>query len=165
MYNLQQSQHFVAMAPRLDVSLPCGPAQRGAEKHEVWGNTCNVQGAAIEQFSKTVCGTQRELHLVPIFLMYRLCYLWVVALSWSYHGGKQFSFSPQTKAHVESRRISKPNLVLRSYKMRPCEGLLILPSRIWIFGESCVFFYCMRMDVSYTRSMYINAFAIVCTWF
>lgn len=59
--------------------LPClavlRPAQRGAEKHEVWGKTCNVQGAAIEQFSKTVCGTQRELHLVPIFLMYRLCYL------------------------------------------------------------------------------------------
>ena len=59
---------------------------------------------------------------------------------------KQFSFTPETNAHVESRQISKPNLVLKSsYKQRPCEGIDILPSSV-------------RFDLRIPR------FSSVCTW-
>ena len=33
-----------------------------------------------------------------------------------------------------------PILALRSYKKRPCEGCYFLPSRVWMFGYSRVFF-------------------------
>ena len=63
-----------------------------------------------------------------------------------HHGGKQFSFTPETNAHVESRQISKPNLVLKSsYKQRPCEGIYILPSRVRFY-------------------LRIPRFSSVCTW-
>lgn len=87
------------------------------------GNTCNAQGQSCDQ----------------VFCEQKHFFYWIVSVicvngCLGHHGGKQFSFTPETNAHVESRQISKPNLVLKSsYKQRPCEGIYILPSSVRFF--------------------------------
>ena len=90
----------------------------------------------------------------------------VASLSAIIHGGKQFSFFHK-KQHVESTQISQRILALRSYKKRPCEGLYFLPSRVWIFFYSCVFFLvCTWIFHKCTVCISICPFSTVCnTWF
>ena len=58
----------------------------------------------------------------------------VYQLSWW-----QTVFTPQkTKCWIDTNQ--PPILALRSYKKRPCEGCYFLPSRVWMFGYSRVFF-------------------------
>ena len=160
-YGIQPSrtlkwQNLFAMAPRLDACMPCNCCTACGRR--TWGvteigagNTFNAQGQSCDQ----------------VFCEQKLFFICVNGCL-GHHGGKQFSFTPETNAHVESRQISKPNLVLKSsYKQRPCEGIYILPSRVRFFCEYRVF-------LLYAHGYLINAqcisvyqcpFATVCIWF